>query len=89
MVAEGISILERMIDPDHGDFTPEVAKYFLSFDFSPEQHARYEILSGKAAEGTLSQNEAGELDELIAANAILTVLQSKARLSMRQQTPAA
>ena len=78
-----------MIDPDHGDFTPEVAKYFLSFDFSPEQHARYEILAGKAAEGALSQNEAGELDEMIAANAILTVLQSKARLSTRQQTPAA
>ncbi len=89
MVIEGISILERMINPDHGDFTPEVAKYFFSFDFSPEQHARYEMLAGKAAEGTLLQNEAAELDELLAANAILTVLQSKARLSMRQQTPAA
>ena len=89
MIAEGISILERMIDPDHGDFTPEVAKYFLAFDFSAEQHARYELLSGKAAAGNLSDTEASELDELIAANAILSVLQSKARLSTRQQTPAA
>lgn len=89
MVIEGISILERLIDPSHGDFTPDVAKYFLSFDFSPEQYARFEVLSGKAAEGALSPEEAAELDELIAANALLTVLQSKARLSIRQQTPAA
>jgi len=89
MVIEGISILERMIDPARGDFTPDVAKYFLSFDFSPEQHARYEVLAAKAAQGTLSEKEAGDLDELIAANALLTVLQSKARLSIRQQTPAA
>jgi hypothetical protein len=89
MVIEGISILERLIDPGHGDFTPDVAKYFLSFDFSPEQHARCEVLSAKAAEGTLSAEETAELDELIAANALLTVLQSKARLSIRQQTPAA
>jgi hypothetical protein len=89
MVIEGVSILERMIDPEHGDFTPEVAKYFLSFDFSPEQHARYEMLSTRAAEGILSQSEAAELDELLAANALLTVLQSKARLSLHPQTPAA
>jgi hypothetical protein len=89
MVIEGLSILERIIDPAHGDFTPDVAKYFLSFDFSPEQHARYEVLAAKAATGTLSETEVGELDEFIAANALLTVLQSKARLSIRQQTPAA
>ena len=85
MVLEGISILERMIDPDHGDFTPDVAKYFLSFDFTLEQHARCDALFEKAAAGTLSETEARELDELIAANALLTVLQSKARLSIRQQ----
>ena len=89
MVIEGVSILERMIDPGHGDFTPDVAKYFLSFDFSADQHARYEALSAKAAEGTLSEKDAGELDEFIAANAILTALQSKARLSIREQNPAA
>ncbi len=89
MVIEGLSILERMIDPGHGNFTPDVAKYFLAFDFSPEQHARCDVLSEKAARGALSESEAVELDELIAANAILTALQSKARLSIHSQTPAA
>jgi hypothetical protein len=79
MVAEGVSILERMIDPAHGDFSPEVARYFLSLDFTPEQHARGDELSGKAAEGRLTESEAMELDELLAANALLMILQSKAR----------
>jgi len=78
-----------MIDPDRGTFTPDVARYFLSLDFSPEERARCEFLSGKAAAGTLSDEEAGELDEYLAANALLAVLQSKARISMRQRTPAA
>ena len=89
MVVEGISILERMIDPGHGNFTIDVAKYFLAFDFSPEQHARCEVLSEKAARGLLSESEAAELDELIAATAILTARQSKARLSIHSQPPAA
>jgi hypothetical protein len=89
MVIEGVRILERMIDPGHGDFSPEVARYFLSLDFLPEQHARCDLLSGKAVDGSLSESEAAEFDELLAANALLTVLQSKARLSIRQQTPAA
>jgi hypothetical protein len=89
MAIAGTSILERIIDPDHGDFTPEVARYFLSLDFSPEEHARCEVLSGKATDGTLSEDEAGELDELLVANALLAVLQSKATISVRQRTPAA
>ena len=89
MALLGIQVLESMIDPTHGDFSPEVAKYFLSIDFSADQHARCEALSALASEGKLSETEANELDELLAANAILTVLQSKARLSIGHQTPAA
>jgi uncharacterized protein with NAD-binding domain and iron-sulfur cluster len=89
MLFGGISSLERLIDPDNGNFTADVAKYFLAIDFTPEQHARCEALSGKAASGTLSESEAAELDELLAANALLTVLQSKARQSIHRQTPAA
>ncbi len=89
MAANGTSILQRLIDPDRGAFTPDVARYFLSLDFSPQEHARCELLSSKAAAGTLSDEEAGELDEYLAANALLAVLQSKARISMRQRTPAA
>ncbi len=85
----GVSSLERLIDPDNGSFTPDVAKYFLAIDFSPEQHARCDALSAKAAAGTLSEPETAELDELLAAKALLTVLQSKARLSIHRQSPAA
>jgi hypothetical protein len=89
MVVDGVRILERMIDPAHGDFSPEVARYFLSLDFSSEQHARCDVLSSKASKGTLTESEAAEFDELLAANSLLTVLQSKARLSIHAHTPAA
>jgi hypothetical protein len=58
-------------------------------NFSPQYHARCEELSGKAAEGSPSEDETAELDELLAASAVLAALQSKARLSLREQTPAA
>jgi hypothetical protein len=89
MAIAGISILEQLIDRDATDFTPDVARYFLGSHFSAEQHARCEALSGKAADGVLAVDEAAELDELLAANALLAVLQSKARISVRQHTPAA
>jgi hypothetical protein len=40
-------------------------------------------------EGTLSSHEDAELNEFLAANALLTILQSKARLSLKKHNPAA
>jgi hypothetical protein len=84
MTIAGTSILERLIDPDDGNFTPDLARHFLSLDFSPEEHARCDVLSGKAAAGILSDDEANELDEFLAANALLVVLRSKAKATIRQ-----
>jgi hypothetical protein len=68
---------------------PDHARYILSLDFSPEEHARYAELSAKAQSGTLTEQEQGELDEFLTANALLMILQSKARVSLKQHTPAA
>jgi hypothetical protein len=37
----------------------------------------------------LSEQEEAELDEFLAANALLTILQSKARVSLKKHNPAA
>jgi hypothetical protein len=66
-----------------------VAEYLLQLDFPPEDHARYLELSAKAQAGTLAAEEAAELDDLLLANNVLTILQSKARVSLAQRTPAA
>ncbi len=83
------SILERIIDPQQGSFSTEHARYVLSLDFSPSQHARYTELSSKAQEGSLTEDEQAELDDFLNVNALLTILQSKARVSLKKHNPAA
>jgi hypothetical protein len=83
------SIIERLIDPRRGSFSPEHARYVLSLDFAPADQARCAKLSRKASLGKLSEKEAAELDEFLAANAILASLQSKARTSLRKTSSAA
>ena len=83
------SVFERILQPGHGDLPPEVAAYLLQWDFPAEDHARYEALSTKAQEGSLSQQEREQLEELLTANDLIMILQSKARASLRRQNPAA
>ena len=78
----GASILEQIIEPRMGSFSIEHARYILSLDFSPEQQAHYSTLALKAQDGDLNAQEVAELDEFLAANALLTILQSKARMSL-------
>jgi hypothetical protein len=88
-MANGISVLERLLAPRRGRLSVEVARHILSVDFTPREHARVARLSAKASVGTLTKMEAAELDDFLAADAILAVLQSKARLSLRKRSSAA
>jgi hypothetical protein len=83
------SPLERIFRPDAGTLSAELAEYILQIDFPEEDHAIYEQLSAKAQEGTLTESERAQLDELLTANDVLTILQSKARASLQRRTPAA
>ena len=82
------SILDRIIEPQRGGFSTEHANYVLSLDFSADEHARHDELSAKAQEGRLTPEERVELDEFLAVNAILMILQSKARVSLKKHNPA-
>jgi hypothetical protein len=88
MVAQS-ALLDRIIEPRHGGFSPEHARYVLSLDFSAEDHARFATLSEKAQSGTLSDQERADLDDLLAVNALLAILQAKARISLKKHSPAA
>lgn len=81
------SLLERLIAPQAGTFLPDHARYVLSLGFSEDEQARCHALSYKAQDGTLTPDEEGELDEFLTANALLMVLQSKARKSLKQSDP--
>jgi hypothetical protein len=82
-------LLEQMIRPNEGSFSPELAAHILSMSFPPDAHARYEELSAKIGRGGIPQGERAELEELVTMNTLLATMKSKARLSLRRQNPAA
>ena len=88
-MSSGMSILERIIEPQRGGFSTEHARYVLSLDFTAEEQARYAELADKAQLGTLNEEEETHLNEFIAANALLGLLQSNARISLKKHNPAA
>ncbi len=77
------AIWSRVVKPDRPTFTVELARTILGLDFEAEDHRRVAVLSAKANEGTLSAAEREELEEYIRADAFLSTLQSKARLSLK------
>jgi hypothetical protein len=85
----GTSILERIIEPRNGGFSHEHARYVLSLDFSAEEQAHYAELADKVQDGALTDQERAELDDFVAANVLLTILQSKARISLKKHNPTA
>ena len=76
------AILERVIRPDVGDLSPEVAKELLRLDFPESDHTRMAELSDKARQGTLSTTERDELDGYINISHFIAFIQSKARISL-------
>lgn len=82
-------ILQRVIDPERGTLPPEFARYVLTLDFPPADHQRYAELAGKAQRGMLSAPEQAELEEYLDVNDFLTIVQSKARASLKGHNSAA
>jgi len=76
------SALERILRPSEGDLPADYARRLLSMDFADTDQARYRQLSEKAQLGQLSEQERMELDDLLTANDVLVILQSKARISL-------
>ena len=83
------SILEHVIMPKNGDLSADLARYILSLDFPETDQARFQHLSGKAQEGTLTDDERAELDEFLNVNDFLTIVQSKARASLAKHSSSA
>ena len=78
------AIKGRIAKPAQADLKPEIARAILTIDFVPEDHRRVDELSAKAQKGTLTPEERAELEEYIRVDLKLTVLRSKARLSLER-----
>jgi hypothetical protein len=84
-----MSILSRLIDPANGSLNRSAAEAILQFRFSDEDQQRISTLAEQSNDGQLGEDEAREYDAYVAAAELLALLQSKARLSLKQQTSAA
>ena len=87
--ASADSILQRMIGGRSAHLTPEVARFFLELSFPEPDRKRMAILSEKANEGELSPDEHDELSMYVVLNDFLAIMQSRARMSLKKQSPAA
>lgn len=81
--AESASIFSRVIQPEDGSLPADLARYVLSLDFRGEDHDRYEELSVKAQDGTLTSREADELDGYLHVDSLLSIMRLKANRSLK------
>jgi hypothetical protein len=81
--ASEVSILARILRPDAPTFSPQGARDILALDFDQADKDRMRELSAKAHAGTLSADEAAEAGRYELLGHLLSILQSKARQSLR------
>ena len=80
-------IFSRVIDPSNPTLTPDAAKAVLQLSYGEADHARMAELACKSNEGMLTPDERRELESYIFVGDVLAMLKSKARISLRGQSP--
>ena len=79
----------RTIRPDLGDLSAEEARVVLRWRLPEADLRRVKELSAKASEGSLSPEEAMELDNYLNVGSTLEFIKAKARLSLQHGSLAA
>ncbi len=71
--------LERLLRPLRHELSVELASALLRLQADGEVQARYEALASKNTESALTPEERTELESLVRANSILSLLKVQAR----------
>lgn len=74
-----LAIWERVFVPDSDQITPEQARYLLDVRFPKTDIERIHVLSAKANEETIADEEQRELDRYIHVGHLLSILKAKIR----------
>ena len=72
--------LERLLRPISKGMSTELARSLSTLRVDDEMQRRYEALADGHREGTLSPAEEIELEDLVQANSVLSVIKVEARL---------
>ena len=76
--------LERLLRPLRRELSAELAGALLRLKADTEVQSRYDELAGKNTEGALNAEEYAELESLVRANSILSLLKAEARAVLQQ-----
>jgi|SRR5215469_11681031 len=80
------AILGRLLQARH-KMNRQVAEFLLNIDFEAPDLERMNLLSERAREGSLSEEETGELDSYLHVGSLLSILQSRARRFLKDEDP--
>ena len=79
-----VSSLALLLRPLRSHLSTELADALMRLKADAQIQARYQQLASKNTEGTLTRAEKAELESLVRANSILTILKAEARLFLQQ-----
>jgi hypothetical protein len=82
-------LLREVLKPGEGTLRPDLAEYLLSLRFDDARLARLGELARKSNDGTLAPEERDEYESYVFLGDLLALIQSKARLSLRNHSSAA
>jgi hypothetical protein len=77
-------VLTKVFNIPSQSMTPALAQIIMSWDFPEPEASRVIELSAKANEGTLTDDEAAELETYVNIGDLLAYWQSKARQALQQ-----
>ena len=83
MASQESEILSRVFGPENPSFTPEVAHSILELRFSDADVDRMNELLDTARHGALSQEEESQLHGYLFVSAMVDLMHSKARLTLK------
>lgn len=81
------AIWTRLLKPDHGDMTPEAARFFLKLSFDQHDLNRMQELAARNQQGKLTPDEQDELKNYRQVGLQLDLLRAKAKLTLKQRVP--
>ena len=79
MATTEVTIWEMILRPRFGTMTSATAKSILELAIPESEHERMKLLLAKAKAGSLTRDEALDLDEYERAGNVLSILKAKAR----------
>ncbi len=79
-------IFSRIFEPANPNLSSAAARSIFKLDFHVADRARMDALAQKARLGKLNKQEDAELELFIQVGHVLTIMQSKARQSLKKTT---